>query len=381
MGVEGLSKLVKASREVKLQEFKGSTFAIDAMVELNRVYKGQVVLTNSKGEKTHHIRSILSTILKLESFGVKQIWVFDHDISKDSNPSEHFKYKIATLEKRRAIKEKNKEKLWHAKQKAAELEAKLSALSEEKKNELEDLFEGLDGGIDSAAQTAIEKEISVIQKRVDAPQRKEINDLKFILNTLGIEWVEAPTTYEAEAICADLVKSKVAQYVLTPDLDALMYGAPYLIKRSGKGKDVKYLLFNLDFVIEDLNIGYEDLIKIGLCLGTDANPDGIRGIGIKTVLQKFATATDWNSQPYAELISMFGRTIDVNKLSFNNIKSVSFTAEQQKTLIDWLVAVQNFDRDRTAKQFSNALSQIKFGDIVNKTPNIEIRWDSIAPHK
>ena len=46
MGVEGLSKLVKAVREVKLQEFKGSTFAIDALVELNRVYKGQVVLTN-----------------------------------------------------------------------------------------------------------------------------------------------------------------------------------------------------------------------------------------------------------------------------------------------------------------------------------------------
>ena len=32
MGVEGLSKLIKPIREVKLQEFKGQTFAIDALV-------------------------------------------------------------------------------------------------------------------------------------------------------------------------------------------------------------------------------------------------------------------------------------------------------------------------------------------------------------
>jgi 5'-3' exonuclease len=370
MGVEGLSKLVKPVREVKLNEFSGSTFAIDAMVLLTSAFKGQVVLTNKEGEKTHHIRSVLSTILKLESFGIKQIWVFDHDISNDKDPNEHFKYKTATLEKRRAIKEKNKEKLWVAKQKAVELEAKLAMLSDEKKNELDELFDGLKPEI-------IQKEISVIQKRVDSPQRKEINDLKFMLNTLGIEWIEAPSTYEAEALCADLVKLKIANYALTPDLDALLYGAPYVIKKIGKGKDVKYMLYDLDHVVESLEIGHEDLIKIGLCLGTDANPDGIKGIGIKTVLQKYNTAADWSSYPYAELINMFSRTYDISKLKFNNIKSISFTSDQQKELINWLVDVQSFDRDRTAKQFSNALSNIKINDIINKTPNIVINWDNI----
>jgi 5'-3' exonuclease len=371
MGVEGLSKLIKPIREVKLQEFKGQTFAIDALVELNRVFKGQVVLTNKAGEKTHHIHSLLSTILKLEGFGIKQIWVFDHDVSKEKDGDEHFKYKSATLAKRKAIKEKNKERLYIAQTNKAEMENRLATLTEEQKADVDGLFDGLE-------EEALNKEINTIQKRIDSPQRKEINDLKFMLDTLGIEWVEAPVTFEGEAIAADLVKAGIANYAFTPDLDAIMYGSPYVIKRTGRGKDTKYFLYNLDQTIEDLNIGYEDLIKIGLCLGTDANPDGIKGIGIKTVMAKFENAADWNSAPFKELIQMFGRTFDINKLSFNNVGKPKFTNEQQALLIDWLVEIQSFDRDRVKKQVSNALNFVKTGDIVNKTPNIEIDWDTIT---
>lgn len=374
MGVEGLSKVVKPVREVKLQEFKGCTFAIDAMIELNRVFKGQVVLTNKEGEKTHHIRSLLSIILKLESFGIKQIWVFDHDVSNDANPLEHFKYKVGTLEKRRAIKAKNKEKLWILQQKVNEVESHLAKMSTEEKAQTDKLFEGLD----DVDVNATNKEISIIQKRIDSPHRKEINDLKFMLDTLGVEWVEAPSTYEGEAICADLVKHKIANYAFTPDLDALLYGAPNVIKRVGKGKDVQYYLYNLDTISGDLDIGYDDLIKVGLCLGTDANEEGIKGIGVKTVLSKFPTAADWTAAPYAELLEMFGRTYDASELKFNNSNSVSFTPEQQKALVEWLVSKQNFDRDRTVKQFSNALSNIKIGDILNKTPIVEFQWGGLT---
>lgn len=373
MGVEGLAKIINPVREVKLQEFKGQTFAIDALVELNRVFKGQVVLTNKAGEKTHHIHSILSTILKLESFGIKQIWVFDHDTSINKDGEEHFKYKTATLAKRRAIKEKNKERLYIAQQNKIEMEKQKALLNADQKEELNDLFEGLE-------EEAIDKEINTIQKRIDSPQRKEINDLKFMLDALGIEWVEAPITYEGEAIAADLVKAGIANYAFTPDLDALLYGSPYVIKRTGRGKDTKYFLYNLDRIIEDLEIGYDDLIKIGLCLGTDANPDGIKGIGIKTVLEKFQSAVDWRSAPYAELLQMFARSYDMNKLNFANTGKPKFTNDQQLTLIDWLVDVQNFDRDRIKKQFSNALNSVKFGDIINKTPIIEIQWD-VLPKK
>lgn len=373
MGVEGLSKLVKPVREVKLQEFKGQTFAIDALVELNRVFKGQVVLTNKEGEKTHHIHSLLATILKLESYGIKQIWVFDHDVSKEKDAEEHFKYKTETLAKRRAIKEKNKEKLYIAQQNKLELENRAASLTAEQKDEFDQLFDG----IEPNNEAALNKEINNIQKRIDSPQRKEINDLKYMLDVLGIEWVEAPVTFEGEAIAADLVKMKVANFAFTPDLDALMYGSPYVIKRSGHGKATKYFLYNLDKSIEDLEIGYEDLIKIGLCLGTDANPNGIKGIGIKTVLSKFDNAADWNSSPFKELCEMFARTYDVGKLDFHNTGKPKFTSDQQNQLIDWLVDVQNFDRDRIKKQFSNALNSIKTGDIINKTPNFEIKWDSI----
>lgn len=373
MGVEGLTKVVTPDREVKLQEFKGQTFAIDALVELNRVFKGQVVLTNKDGEKTHHIHSLLSTILKLESFGIKQIWVFDHDVHTNKDGDEHFKYKTATLAKRRAIKDKNKERLYIAQQNKAELENRKAALSEEQKQEVDELFEGLELG----TEDAINKEITTIQKRIESPQKKEINDLKHMLNTLGIEWVEAPVTYEGEAIAADLVKSGVADYAFTPDIDALLYGSPYVIKRSGKGKDTKYMLYKLNYILDELDIGYEDLIKIGLCLGTDANPDGIKGIGIKTVLEKFRNAADWSSAPYNELINMFSRTFDVSQLLFANTGKPKFTTDQQAALIDWLVEVQSFDRDRIKKQFSNALGTVKTGEIINKTPNFVINWDKL----
>lgn len=371
MGVEGLSKIIKPVREVKLQEFKGQTFAIDALVELNRVFKGQVELENKNGEKTHHIHSLLSTILKLEGFGINQIWVFDHDTSKAKDGDEHFKYKTETLAKRRAIKEKNKERLYIAQQNKLELETRQAALTDKQKSEFDDLFEGLDEMKD------IDKEIATIQKRVDSPQKKEINDLKFMLDTLGIEWVEAPVTYEGEAIAADLVKAKVANFAFTPDLDALMYGSPYVIKRTGRGKDTKYFLYDLDVVIETLDIGYDDLVKIGLCLGTDANPNGVKGIGVKTVLEKFRNAVDWKSNPFKELHTMFSRTYDVGLLEFHNPSKVKFTSDQQNTLIDWLVDVQNFSRDRVKKQFSNALSSHKIRDIINKTPNFEIDWSAL----
>lgn len=377
MGVEGFTKIINPVREVKLQEFKGQTFAIDALVELNRVFKGQVVLTNKAGDKTHHIHSLLSTILKLESFGIKQIWVFDHDVSTNGDGEEHFKYKSATLAKRRAIKEKNKERLYIAQQNKTEMENRRATLTEEQKQEVDGLFNDLEG----FNEEALNKEINTIQKRIESPQKKEINDLKFILDTLGIEWIEAPVTYEGEAIAADLVKANIANYAFTPDLDALMYGSPFVIKRSGRGKDTKYFLYNLDKIIEDLNISYEDLVKIGLCLGTDANPNGIKGIGVKTVLSKYENAADWSSAPFKELVEMFTRTYDSNKLSFNNIGKPKFTSNQQTELTNWLVDVQNFDRDRVKKQLSNALNNVKFGDITNKTPNIEINWDALPAKK
>lgn len=371
MGVEGLTKIVTPVREVKLQEFKGQTFAIDALVELNRTFKGQVVLTNKAGEKTHHLYSLLSIILKLQSYGIIQIWVFDHDVGSHKDGDEHFKYKTETLAKRRAVKEKNKERLYIAQQNKVELEKRQSALSDDQKQEVYGLFEGLELG----TEESLNKEISIIQKRVDSPQRKEINDLKFMLDTLGIEWVEAPVTYEGEAIAAELVKSGIANYAFTPDIDAMLYGSPRVIKRTGKGKDTKYFLYNLYDTMDNLNIGYEDIIKIGLCLGTDANPDGIKGIGIKTVLAKFASAVDWTSAPYSELIEMFSRSYDVGQLAFSNTGKLKFTTEQQCALIDWLVDIQNFDRDRIKKQFSNALGGVKTGEIINKTPNLVINWN------
>jgi 5'-3' exonuclease len=366
MGVKNLNKIIESLRVVELKEFKGCTFAIDAMVELTRVFKGKVDLTNSKGEKTHHIKSLLSLILKFQSLGIKQIWVFDHDISNDADPTEHFKYKQETLQKRRETKEKYKAKYSDKKEAYNQIKEKMKNLSEEQKKDLINLLE-----VDEVAD--MEEELFDIEKKIAFPHRKEINDLKFMLDTLGIKWVESLITYEGEATCAKLAQSGVVDYVFTPDLDALMYGAPNVISRVGKGKDTKYLLYNLESILKKLSITYEDFVKIGLCLGTDANTNGIKGIGVKTVLNKFRTATDWNKDPYKSYVDMFMRKYDVSEHQIHNSNSISFSEDQQKQLIDWLVIKQDFDRERVTKQFNNK-PQFKMGNIVKKTPLAEIDW-------
>lgn len=370
MGVKGLTDIIKYSREVSLHEFKGYTFAIDAMVELNRTFKGRVILTNKAGEKTHHIKSLLSLILKLESYGIKQIWVFDYDTSVRGDYKEHYKYKIETLEKRKEVKEKNKKRLNDAQNKINDIESKVANMTQEQKEMLKATM-----GTDDNELGLLKKELMVIQKRVDTPHRKEINDLKFMLDNLGIEWVEAPCTFEAEAICADLVKNGVADYAFTPDLDSLLFGANNIIKRSDKSKDAKFYLYNLDEIFSKLKITRTDLIKIGICLGTDANVDGIKFIGTKTVLAKYKNAANWDTKPYADIIEMFSRDYDVAELEFHNNNSTSFSGSQQKALIDWLVEEQTFNRDAVVKQFANAISNIKIGDIVNRTPVIEFKLD------
>ena len=42
---------------------------------------------------------------------------------------------------------------------------------------------------------------------------------------------------------------------------------------------------DLDNVLKKLNISYEQLIDIGILVGTDFNPDGVKGIGPKTALK------------------------------------------------------------------------------------------------
>jgi flap endonuclease-1 len=75
-----------------------------------------------------------------------------------------------------------------------------------------------------------------------------------------------------------------------------LFGAPSLLRNltiSGRRKlprknvyvDVIPEMVELKRVLEELGITYEQLIDVGILVGTDFNPDGVRGIGPKNALK------------------------------------------------------------------------------------------------
>ena len=120
------------------------------------------------------------------------------------------------------------------------------------------------------------------------------DDSKRLLSLLGIPWIQAPSEGEAQA--AHLTKRGDSNYCSSQDYDSLLFGAPMLVRNvtiSGRRKlprknvyiEVVPEVVELDKVLKELNITHEQLIDIGILVGTDFNPEGVKGIGPKTALQ------------------------------------------------------------------------------------------------
>jgi len=120
------------------------------------------------------------------------------------------------------------------------------------------------------------------------------DDAKRLLKLLGIPWIQAPSEGEAQA--AHLAKKHDADFCASQDYDSLLFGAPQLIRNvtiSGRRKlprknvyiEVVPEIVELDKVLGELGITHEQLVDIGILVGTDFNPEGVRGVGPKTALQ------------------------------------------------------------------------------------------------
>lgn len=119
-------------------------------------------------------------------------------------------------------------------------------------------------------------------------------DSKRLLTQMGVPWVQAPSEGEAQA--AHLAKKGDTNYCASQDYDSILFGAPTLMRNvtiSGRRKlprkpvyvEVVPEIIELDQVLKELNITREQLIDVGILVGTDFNPEGVKGIGPKTALK------------------------------------------------------------------------------------------------
>ncbi|HDP96822.1 MAG TPA: flap endonuclease-1 [Euryarchaeota archaeon] len=116
-----------------------------------------------------------------------------------------------------------------------------------------------------------------------------IEDSKRLLKYMGVPSVQAPSEGEAQA--AYMVEAGQADAAASQDFDSMLFGCPRLIRNlaiSGKRRIPKTNRFTqvepeeilLSDLLGSLEITREQLVDMGIMIGTDYNP-GIRGIGPK----------------------------------------------------------------------------------------------------
>ncbi len=120
-----------------------------------------------------------------------------------------------------------------------------------------------------------------------------IQESKELLKAMGIAVVQSPGEGEAEA--AYLCKIKEDVYAsASQDYDSLLFGAPRLIRNLTLARrrktfsgfvEIKPEMIELERVLNMLGIDLDQLICLGILIGTDYNPKGLPGIGQKRALQ------------------------------------------------------------------------------------------------
>ena len=252
MGVDLGEVLLK--RKILLDDLSGKSLAVDAY---NTLYQFLAIirqpdgtpLMDRQGRVTSHLSGILYRTANLAEKGIRVAYVFD------GQPPE---LKEMEIKRRRKVREEA----------AVKYEGALKA------GKIEDARK-------YAQATATLKELMV-------------EDSKRLLKALGIPWVDAPSEGEAQA--AHMAARGDVWAAASQDHDSLLFGAPRMVRNltmSGKRKlprrqayiEVEPEVVDLNEALADFGLTREQLVEVGILIGTDYNPDGVKGIGPKTALR------------------------------------------------------------------------------------------------
>jgi flap endonuclease-1 len=237
---------IVTAQELPWEALAGRTLAVDGY---NAVYQFLATLrqrdgqlfSDPEGRVTSHLMGVFYRTTSLLREGVLPIWVFD------GKPPER---KTGTIRQRIVAKEKAEEQ-WQQALAAGDLETARK----------------------KAAQTS----------RLTRPMVDEIRQL---LTALGVPSIQAPSEGEAQAAVMAAKGSVWAS--ASEDYDTLLFGSPRLVRglaaRSRGGTTPEAQLIDRTEVLAALGISDEELILLGIVIGTDFN-DGVRGYGPKKALK------------------------------------------------------------------------------------------------
>jgi 5'-3' exonuclease len=361
MGVHGFTKMVKPE-EVTLKDLSNQVLAVDGSLELYRALLGMPSIKglSAFGKTTLHVSVLLSNIIKYRLHKIETIWVFDYDPEKLQNSECHNPLKLLELEERRKKREVALKKIKKLKE----------DIKKKHPDSINDLFSDSDTDSDKDIEVIVnckEKSKTIVENKIEIQKQEKIafvleswmvNDIKLMLNLLDIKWVEAPKGVEAECLASRLTHGDMseADAVLSSDADALLFGATTLIKKNTRTK--KYDRFYLEDILEDKNITQEQLIKVGIVLGTDMYKDKKKKlfyrIGPKTAIAKVKSGEldkAFKDKDVKKAIDHFKEICPIDNLEWHNENEESFSSKKKANiLIDWLVNTKKFNRLRITTQ-------------------------------
>ena len=319
MGLD-LRPIVTAA-PLKLRELMGKIVSVDAY---NTIYQFLSIirgptgepLANAKGEITSHLSGLFYRNTNLLIENIKPVYVFDGKANV---------LKMAEIQRRSLIKKEATEKY----QLAIE-----------------------DGRMEDARKYSIRT--SILTERM-------VEESKKLLTLLGIPYIQAPS--EGEATAAYLTRNGLAFAAASQDYDSILFGARRLVRNlaiSGKRKvpnrnayvDVEPEIFELERVLQEIGLTHEQLVDIGILIGTDFNPGGFLGIGPKTALKLIKENGRLENVekvkqllpqiPYQEI-----RDIFLNSKA-PSIENLEFRDVSREKVLDFLCVSKSFSADRVS---------------------------------
>lgn len=164
----------------------------------------------------------------------------------------------------------------------------------------------------------------------------EVEECKQLIELFGFSIIESPE--EADAQLAYLSKNGIVDYIITDDMDILIFGGERLLKNFTISDKKKIQEINLDIILAKLNITQDELIELGILLGCDYCPSiaGIGTIGAYKLIKKYKNLDNMMAENIIKLNISHYKSIDyfknppiieikkINQLNINYTELVKF---------------------------------------------------------
>ena len=302
-----------------LEAFSTKIIAIDAY---NAIYQflasirgpDGLQLSDAEGRITSHLSGLLYRNVNFLSLGIKPVYVFD-----GKPPS----LKTAEIERRKQIK----------KDATVKYEKAIS-----------------EGNLQDARKFA---------QQTTSMKDGMVKESKEFLTHFGIPYIDAPS--EGEATAAHLTNTGQAYASASQDYDSILCGAKKLVRNftsSGRRKipnrntyiDVLPEIIETQKTLDAIGLTREELIDVGILIGTDFNPNGFERIGPKTALKMIKQHSRLEDIPqiqeqlngidYQQIRKIFlePEVADVDEIIFEEVDYDAIT--------NYLVKERSFSEDR-----------------------------------